>query len=59
MPKGRYRRVSFKVRRCESGWWQPVVLIGEQPIGYAAVESKSVARRIARKRAAEFTAAGY
>jgi hypothetical protein len=57
--KGKHRRVFFKVRRCETGWWQPLVLLGEQPIGYGSVESKAEARRIARKRAAEFVEAGY
>lgn len=58
MRERRVRRVTWMVRRDGEGWL-PVVLIGSAPITDGPpIMDKSLAKRIARQRAAQLRGAG-
>lgn len=53
----KHRRITYKIRRCRDGW-QPVILIGEEPLALPLEPSKAEARDAVRARAAILRKAG-
>lgn len=53
----KHKRVRWKIRRVASGW-QPLVLLGEEPVYLPPQNAKSLAREVARTYANNIRNAG-